>query len=258
MFGAETGVAAFGVTPSSVVLRTPNALSVMLRPRDRRRGRAYEAHRGAEAQVLIVLGVVAERVRVVVRRRCEDASDRPVLSVHEVRRHRVAGHLNRRAGGHTHAVLAEERSGRQRQRRRDRVAAARRLAVAVDQGRVGVARRRQRRVVVVLARVASDDLVVREDRVVDDARRHERCRRQRVRRVVARRAVDEHADRVVGVDARVVDRQRAHEILRLDLRPLLLPGGGDVRDADAERIAPEAAGDVEAVRALVEHEARHA
>src|SRR6185369_18016362 len=30
LFAAEAGVAAFAVTPSSVVLRTPNALSVML------------------------------------------------------------------------------------------------------------------------------------------------------------------------------------------------------------------------------------
>ena len=61
--------------PSSVVLRTPKALSVMLLARWSTTHRADEPDAGAEAQVLVVLGVVAERVRVVVRRRSEDAPD---------------------------------------------------------------------------------------------------------------------------------------------------------------------------------------
>ena len=61
------------VVPSSVVLRTPNALSAMLLLVIVDARRADEAHAAAEVEVLVVLGVVAERVRVVVRRRGEHA-----------------------------------------------------------------------------------------------------------------------------------------------------------------------------------------
>src|SRR5256885_431621 len=104
-------------------------------------------------------------------------------------------------GGHTHAVLAEERPGRERQRRRDGVRAARGLAVAVDDRRpAGV------RIVVVLARVAAGDLVARQDRPDRDARRLQLGRPRR--RVGARPGVDEDADRGVALDPGVVDPDR--------------------------------------------------
>ena len=209
-FCAATGVAVLSVTP--VERRVEDAERVVgdVALRDRRGRRADEADARAEAQVLVVLGVVAERVRVVVRRRREDAADRRVRAVHEVRRDGVAGHLDRGAGGHAHAVLAEERPGRTaaaaggRRSRRCPTAGSRRRSAAesgsVWPPAVGV--------VVVLARVAADDLVVDQDAAVRDAGRPSAATVWR-RRVVAGRAVDQHADRVVVVDARVVDRQRA-------------------------------------------------
>ena len=150
-------------------------------------------------------------------------ADRRVRAVHEVRRDGAAGDLHRRAGRDAHAVLAEVRAGVDRKRRRNAGrAAARRLAVADDQApedRVDLAAGGE--VVVGLARVAARDLVVGQDRHVVDPRR--RQRRRLARRVVARRAVDEDADRVVLLDARVVDRERARR-LRLGLR-LRLPSG---------------------------------
>ena len=104
-------------------------------------------------------------------RRREDASDGSTVAVHEVRRHCGVAHLNGRAGRHADAVLAEERPGRQRQRRRDRRASAGGLAVADDHGR-----RPGGEVVEVLARVPAGDLVAGQDRDVVDARRGERRR----------------------------------------------------------------------------------
>ncbi len=154
-FVAATGVAVFGVVPSLVVLRTPKRVVGDVAVGDARRRGPDESHAGGQPEVLVVLGVIAERVRVVVRRRRENAlTGEPVpLTRFDDTVSPVICH--RGAVGDPHPVLAEQRPGRQRQRRRDRGAAAGGLAVAVDDG--GPA---GRGVVVVLAQVAPDDLVV--------------------------------------------------------------------------------------------------
>ena len=73
-----------------------------------------------------------------------------------------------------------------------------------------------RRVVEVLARVAPGDLVVRQDRAHLDTGRNDGARL--ARHEIAGRAVDEDADRVVVVDPGVVDRHRAQRDRRLARR----------------------------------------
>src|SRR5204863_7666487 len=79
-------------------------------------------------------------------------------------------------------------------------------------------------------------------------------RRRLRRKVVASRAVDEHADRVVVVDPRMVDRQRAYGLRRRVLRRR----ARDHRDTDSVVVAAEAAWHLIAVLALVGDEAGHA
>src|SRR5262249_17035889 len=113
---------------------------------------------------------------------------------------------------------------------------------------VGLAARGE--VVVVVARVAAGDHVGDEDAAVGDAGGRER--RGLGRRVVAGRTVDQDPDRVVVVDARVVDRQGPRRERRTVARVPL--HARDVGDPDAEGPVAEAARNQVAVLALVDGE----
>src|SRR6516164_2579279 len=179
-FVAATGVVVFGVVPSLVVLSTPKPLSVMLLS-VMLEDPAPTSHPGGQPEVLVVVGVIAERVRVVIRCRRVNALDRRAGAVDQVGRDGVAGHRHRGAVGHPHPVLAEQRPGGQRQWWRDGVAAAGGLAVAVDDGGPP-----GRGVVVVLAQVAPDDLVAGQHALIT-------------------RTGDQYSERVVMVDPGVIE-----------------------------------------------------
>ena len=112
LFCAWTGTAVLFATAVGRGVQHAEGVVDDVAAADRGRRRADEPHAGAQPEVGVVLGVVAERERIVVRSGREDARDRRALAVHEVRRDRVVVHLDRRAGCHAHAVLTEERPRR--------------------------------------------------------------------------------------------------------------------------------------------------